>query len=251
MRMPSAEAAVRNLNLNQRVSLNSLFISPNTWRLNNAAPDPEAFTKYPVHIGLDLSMRTDLTAAVACCVDDDGIVHVIPFVFAPSLGLSDRATRDKTPYADWVRDGFMFTTPGASVDYKWVCEFLVENSTGWSIESIEFDRWRIDIFKAAAAETGLIDLVTEFKMVGQGYKDFSPRVEAIEVALLSGKVRHGGHPLLNMSVANAIVTTDPAGSRKLDKSQSTARIDPLVAMTMAVYPCTDGKAEDVDVSSWI
>ena len=76
--------------------------------------------------------------------------------------------------------------------------------------------------------------------VGQGFKDFSPRLESFEVKLLEGKIRHGAHPLLNMAAANAIAVTDPAGSKKIDKSKSTQRIDPLVAAVMALHAVCDG-----------
>jgi phage terminase large subunit-like protein len=36
-----------------------------------------------------------------------------------------------------------------------------------------------------------------------------------------------------MCAANAIVTKDPAGNRKLDKAKSTGRIDGMVALAMA------------------
>jgi len=37
-----------------------------------------------------------------------------------------------------------------------------------------------------------------------------------------------------MAASNAKVETDAAGNRKLSKKKSTGRIDPLVALTMAV-----------------
>ena len=58
--------------------------------------------------------------------------------------------------------------------------------------------------------------------------------------MLEGKIRHGGHSLLTMAASNAIAVSDPAGSVKLDKSKSTLRIDPLIAMLQAVYPLLDG-----------
>jgi len=38
-----------------------------------------------------------------------------------------------------------------------------------------------------------------------------------------------------MAAANAIAVRDPSGNRKLDKSKSTLRIDPIVASVMAAY----------------
>jgi phage terminase large subunit-like protein len=45
---------------------------------------------------------------------------------------------------------------------------------------------------------------------------------------------HGGHPIMTWNVSNAVVTSDPAGSRKFDKSRAIEKIDGLVALAMAV-----------------
>jgi len=63
------------------------------------------------------------------------------------------------------------------------------------------------------------------------------------------KLRHGGHPLLNMCAANAVAVRDPAGNRKLDKAKSTGRIDGLVALAMALGAASHGEAPVV-ASPW-
>jgi phage terminase large subunit-like protein len=87
--------------------------------------------------------------------------------------------------------------------------------------------------------------------VGQGFKDMTPRIENFEALMLSGRLRHGGHPLLNMAAAAAVVTSDPAGGRKLDKSKTTNRIDPLVASVMATFSVSEGLANGVDIAGMI
>jgi phage terminase large subunit-like protein len=104
---------------------------------------------------------------------------------------------------------------------------------------VAFDRWRIDVFKDAAREAKFGQLA-EWIPVGQGYKDMSPRVEDFETLLLSGKVAHGSHPLLNLGASGAIVVSDPAKNRKLEKTKSTAKIDVLVAAVMASYQVSEG-----------
>jgi phage terminase large subunit-like protein len=118
------------------------------------------------------------------------------------------------------------------------------------VASIHFDRWRINEAKRAAEECGFASWA-EWREVGQGYKDQAPRMDAFESLLLSEKIRHGGHPLLNMAAANAIAVPDPAGNRKLDKSKSTSRIDPLVAALMAAFAVGEGETPAVDVSCMI
>ena len=253
-RMPSFEGSFRNLNLNQRVAQERLAFAPSVWRSGSGAIDLRIFRDgRPVHVGVDLSQRTDLSAAVAAAADDDGNVHLLPFCYAPMTGLEERARRDRAPYDVWVREGKLRAVPGASVDYDWLCDDLVLELDGMSIASVQFDRWRIDVLKAAARRTGFGAIVALWADVGQGYRDFSPRLEAFESALLRGRIRHGNHPLLTMGAANAIATADPAGARKLDKSLSTQRIDPLVAAVMAAFPALpEGRlVQEVDVAAMV
>ena len=239
-RLPSMEASARNLLLNQRIALESIWLAPSPWKACNGAPDWDVFRSEGVTIGLDLSARTDLTAAVIAACDDSGVVHIHPYVFTPMSGLEDRAQRDRTPYGTWARDGQMVAVPGSSVDYDYVTQWLRDelDDKGVEITKVAFDRWRVSIFRKAAEDCGFAPFA-EWIEVGQGYRDMSPRLESFEAKLLASEIRHGSHPLLNMSAANAIATVDPAGSRKLDKSKATLRIDPLVAAVMAVHEVSE------------
>lgn len=69
---------------------------------------------------------------------------------------------------------------------------------------------------------------------GQGFKSMAPALDALEAELLNGRMRHGMHPVLTMCAGNAVVTSDPAGGRKLDKSKATGRIDCMVALAMSM-----------------
>jgi len=242
LRIPSQEASSRNLLLNQRISSRSVWIAPSIWKENNRPVDETLFYKNIVNIGLDLSMRNDLTAAVLSTTDDDDFVHLMPFVFIPEAGIEDKQLRDKAPYVAWVKAGLLIKVPGRTIDYEWVATYLREKTREMVIGSLCFDRWGITAFKQACSFVDF-DSVGEWQPVGQGYRDISPRLKAFETALLKGKIAHGNHPLLNMSVQNAISTTDPAGNIKLDKAASSLRIDPLVATVMSAFCCLDGKTE--------
>ena len=234
-RIPALEASARNLLLNQRVSLESLWLAPTVWRDNSGEIDLEVFRRGNVSLGLDLSQRHDLTAAVLSAQDDAGNMHLLPFCFLPMSGLEDKESRDKVPYGVWVREERLWAVPGTILSYEWICEFLRNKlaSLGIEITTLAFDRWRINEFKSAAERTNFAQ-DAEWVEVGQGYQSMSPRIEYFETLLLQARLRHGGHPLLNMAAANAIVVGDPAGNRKLDKSAATQRIDPLVAALMSV-----------------
>ena len=241
-RLPAMEGSARNLLLNQRVALESLWLSPSAWKACNEKPDMTVFQKFPCSIGLDLSSRNDLTAAVIAAQDDQEVVHIFPFVFTPLRGLAERSQRDRAPYETWCKNGQMIAVPSETIDYGYVATYLRDqlDDMGIEIDTLCYDRWRISIFQKACEDVSAFQGV-RWEAIGQGYKDFSPRVESFEAKLLQGKIRHGGHPLLNLGASNAISVSDPTGSRKLDKAKSTQKIDMIVAAVMAVHSVTEGE----------
>ena len=241
-RLPSMEASARNLLLNQRISLTGIWLAPSPWKSCSAAPDMDLFRERGAVIGLDLSARIDLTAAVLAQKDDEGVTHLYPYVFTPLNGVEERSKRDRAPYADWIRDGFMVGVDGSSIDYDFVAQYLRDDLDDKGIEThvICFDRWRIDLFKKACDEIGAFNYA-EWVPVGQGFKSMSPRCEAFEAALLAKRIRTGSHPLLNLAAANAVVVRDSAGNSKIDKAKASQRIDPLVAALMALYEVTESE----------
>ena len=225
-RMPSMANTARNLLLNQRVSLDSPFISLDVWKANDASP---VEFEGPVYAGLDLSARTDLTALVLIG-QVDGMWCVQPYFWTPKTGVQERERRDRAPYMTWVQQGCLRVCDGAAIDYEQVANDMAEILSDVDIQAIAFDRWRIDVLRREFDRIGLDLPLVEW---GQGFKDMSPALDALEVALLNSDVAHGNHPVLTWCAANATTTKDPAGNRKLDKSRPTGRIDGIQALAMA------------------
>lgn len=228
-RMPSMENSARNLLLNQRVSTESPFVSPEVWKSCGTAPLPFD-DDCPVFAGLDLSARTDLTALVLVG-QVDGVWQVIPYFWTPAQGLHDRAKRDRAPYDLWHQRGYLRTTPGATVDYEHVAHDMTTILEGLNVQAVAYDRWRIDLLRKELDKIGAELPLVEW---GQGYKDMAPALDALEAELLNDRIAHGMHPVLAMCAANAVVTKDPTGARKLDKSRATGRIDGMQALAMAM-----------------
>ena len=245
-RMPSREAAFRNLILNQRVTMHSPFIPRMVW--DACAGDiTESVFDGPVYGGLDLSSRNDLTALVLIAQDDDGVWHVKPEFWAPQEGLADRSHRDRAPYDLWAQKSLIHTTPGASIDFSFVAQRLAELRSDMDLRAIAFDRWNMKYLTPSMTALGIeftevekIDatqaLPDGLAMVrhGQGFQDMAPALDSLEGELLNKRIRHGANPLLTWCVLNAVAERNAAGGRKLEKVKSTGRIDGLVALVMAM-----------------
>ena len=236
-RMPSSENTFRNLYMNQRVSTVTPFISKNVWDANGGKLLD--FGDAPVYAGLDLSGRTDLTSLVIIG-KVAGVWHTQAHFWTPEQGLHDRAKKDRQPYDLWVKQGYINTTPGATIDYEFVAQDIFNLISGLNLVTVAYDRWRIEIFRKQLDSMGI-----ELPLVecGQGFKDMSPAIEILESELLNGRIAHGGNPVLTMCAANAVISADAANNRKLDKHKATGRIDGMVAMAMAFFAASADEAE--------
>lgn len=247
-RMPASEAAYRNLHLNQRVEVNDPYVSRAVWG-SCGGPVASDWGDAEVFAGLDLSSTTDLTAFVMVGWIGDEI-HARSEFWLPQQGLAEKARADREPYDLWRQSGNLNTTPGATVNYDQVAPTIIAAMRKYNIQKVAFDRYNMQHFfpslLRAGATTEEIDRFQEF---GQGFKSMTPALRALDEVLLNGRLRHGGHPVLEMCAKNAVVKADETGgNRKLVKLSPTRRIDGMIALAMAVAVAGE-PSEAVDVST--
>ena len=231
--MPTFANTFEWLHLNRRVSAHAPFVSQHVWKANGSKPLPLSQCVRVVG-GLDLSAARDLTALVLIGLDEESHQHIHTYAWTPEQGLHDRSKTDRQPYDVWVRQGFLRTTASATVDYDFVAAEMMEILADVeNLETIGFDRWRMDLFKRALERQGGSSLLEKLQPIGQGFKDQSICLDALEATLLNHRASHGMHPVLTMCAANAVVERDPAGSRKFAKHKATGRIDAMAALAGA------------------
>jgi phage terminase large subunit-like protein len=240
-RMPSFEAPFRNLYLNMRVDAQSPLIPRAEW-VACQADGPLLTPGERVYLGLDLSSTTDLTALVAISADEGERVN--SWFWKPGDLLRQHSDRDRAPYDEWARHGYIEAPPGRAVDYGFVARRIAEIAADYDIVALAYDRWRIDQLLREMNAVGL-DVYVDgrdpprdgaIRLVpwGQGFKDMAPSIDALEISVLERRFQHDGNPVLTMCFSNAVALSDPSGNRKLDKSATRFRIDGAVACAMAI-----------------
>ena len=248
--LPSQESLYRNYTLNQRVDRNTPFISKSVWQANGGEVS-EDWGQATVYGGLDLSSTSDLTAFVAVAWIEDAW-EVKPIFWLPKVGLAEKSRADRTPYDLWASQGLIETPDSRSIEYEYVARRLFDFAQRHNVRQIAFDRWGMKylkpwLIKAGFTEGEFEEMFVEF---GQGYQSMSPALRDAESALLNEKLKHGNHPVLTMCAANAVVSTDPTGGRKLNKAKAAGRIDGMIALiqALAIAPLD---APDTTVDDWL
>ncbi len=140
-----------------------------------------------------------------------------------------RERRDRVPYQTWARQGLLEATPGNVIDYDVIRARINELGERHRIREIAIDRWNATQLALQLQGDGF-EVVT----FGQGFRDMSAPTKEWEKLVVSGKLRHGGHPVLRWMASNVAVETDAAGNLKCSKKKSSERIDGIVAGVMAL-----------------
>jgi phage terminase large subunit-like protein len=227
--MPSAEASFRNLILNQRVDTTVHFIDLAEWKACAGVPNEKSDGR-PAYAALDLGATRDLTALVTAFSHEDGSLDVAPFFWLAG-DLQQHEDTDQAPYRLWQKQGHILAGGEKTLDPAIVAHKIAELHGQYHFRALAYDRWRIEDLRR---QLDAIGCDVELVPFGQGFQDMSPAVDELERLVFEGKLRHGGHPVLQWCVANAVTETDAAGNRKFTKARTGQRIDGCVALAMAV-----------------
>jgi phage terminase large subunit-like protein len=189
------------------------------------------FGTRPVFAGIDLATTYDLTALLLVCPDpEDGSIDVLPFFWIPESNAVERSQRDKVPYLDWIRDGFLKSTDGNTTDYGVLHRDVLEICEQYGVRQLGLDiKFNGQMLANALQGDGV-----EVRGYPQGGRAMSAPAKSLENLLASEKVRHAGHPVLSWCAANASVHEDRYGNIYPSKAKSTERIDGIVALCQAI-----------------
>jgi len=231
--MPAALNAFLRLELDIWTQSETKWINLPRWQACGQAVDADGLRGRICYGGLDLSSNTDVTAWVLVFPPQkEGEPYmVLPRFFIPEEAMLQRSRRDRVPYDVWVRQGYITSTPGDVIDYDFVLAQIDADAQSYDVQEIAFDRWGATQIQAILQDKGGADWLVQF---GQGFASMSPPTKELEKLYLSGRLAHGGNPVLTWMADNLVVRTDPAGNIKPDKERSREKIDGVVAMIMAL-----------------
>lgn len=226
---PAKENVFRRLHLNQWTEQDVRWLQMAKWDECGEPFDEREFEGQPCYLGLDLASTTDVAAAVMVFPRDDEPWVVIPRFWIPAEGARAREKRDRVPYSQWEREGLLTMTPGDVIDFDVIRRDIKELGERFEIRQIAIDRWNATHLTTQLGGDGF-DVVP----FGQGFASMSGPTKELETLVLSGRLRHGGHPVLRWMASNVAVEMDASGNLKPSKKKSIEKIDGIVASVMAV-----------------
>ena len=204
--------------------------------------------------------------------DGDEIVTTAPTydawveAWTPGGTIKDREIADKAPYSQWVEDGHLFKSDGDQVSLAQVAARIQRWEETFILRGLAYDRYAFDQFKEALDQQNVEvptfshpqggikkayipdeeDVKSKFEQVNNGagqqvkiererpalWMPFSKQL--LEDAIFENRIRLRGNPVLVSAILSAAVKTDDWENSWFIKRESTQRIDPLIALAMAM-----------------
>ena len=241
--MPAASAEFKQKRLNLWVSASNPCLSVDGWRKGQTSL-PTALQRATwrdellhqrCYIGIDLASKIDLCALSLVFPPTETRLRwrVLQHIWTPEETVKDRSHRDRAPYDIWVAQGWLRTTPGSRIDHAVVRQAIVAARSLYDVALIGFDPWHADtLIDELVREDGFA--ADRVLAVPQTYQGMSSACLRMQAEILEGNVDAGGCPVTAWSVSNAVANRDGKDNLMFAKGKSRGRIDPLIAMTIAM-----------------
>jgi len=205
------------------------------------------------YLGVDLSSTTDLTSLALLFPPQGKMLEwrILWWNYIPRESMAERIERDKVPYDQFEREGWINVTDGNTVDYTVVEEKIIELSKQYKI--IEIDP---DMHFAAMLMQRLAKKDFTIVDIPQTFLNMTTPIDALEKLFRDGKISHLDDKVARWAFGNASIAKNGNGNMKFvkeHKGQSvvrTKRIDPIVALANAMSRALSYKG-DMDLSEEI
>jgi phage terminase large subunit-like protein len=226
--VPAYENTFKRLHLNIQTEQDVRAIPMDQWDRCGADYSLADLEGQSCFAGLDLSSKVDVTALVLCFPGEKW--RLWPIFWVPAETAKMRERQNKTRFDEWIRRGWMQTTPGNSIDHAFIRKTINDLSHKVRIAKIAFDPWNAAQLSTELGEQDGFE-VCEFR---QGYQTMSEPTKMMLARLADGNLEHPNNPCLNWMAANFSTDEDAAGNLKPSKKKSTEKIDGIVASVMAM-----------------
>lgn len=181
--------------------------------------------------GLDIGKVYDMTAWVLMFPWEDGTYRILPRFFLPEAAVKRIAV--KVPrLLDWVKEGYVYTTPGNVTDYSFVKKIIAEDARKFVIMELLFDPYNAEhLTQEIETEIGLVRV--EFR---QTIQNFNAPTQEFERLVIAGQMHHNGNPVMTNQIGHTQVKQDLNANKRPVKPEKDdhKKIDGVVGAIQAL-----------------
>jgi phage terminase large subunit-like protein len=181
--------------------------------------------------GIDLSMTTDLTAAVAV-IEKDGVSYFFTQFFLPKEKIKDATARDGLPYEAYIQRGFLTPSGDKVVDYNDVYNWFLMLQRKYEIYMIKvgYDRYSAQYLVDQMQASGFV-----MESVSQGSNLTGVLIDMEGMIRDRKLVCANDNDLMKIHMLDAALKMEQGTNRRrMVKITAKAHIDGMAALSDAI-----------------
>lgn len=215
------------------------FLRPEVWELGNRPTEPTEGRE--CYAGFDWGWRNDLAALVLIFPRGSGDTQQYDWLCRAWIpGGTDRDLT-RAPWADWINDGHLIVTNGDTTDIDAIYAEMEQLNRTYSIRKLAGDPHNCREFLTRCNNQWGIETYDHLQSCGA----YNEPMRIFDKVATSGRIAHGGNPLLAWCADNLTVKENSIGYIMPAKNKSKDKIDPMVAGIMAQGLAVDHVEYDV------
>jgi phage terminase large subunit-like protein len=241
---PRKQGHFKTKHLNLWVQARDAYINLERWR-NTADPSLviEQFQGRRCFMGLDLASKVDLCAIEFLFPEPDGTFVRFGRYYLPRETVD---APENEHYRGWEKEGLLTVTEGNLTDYFQIFDDLKEAARVYEVGEIAYDPHNATMLVTACMDEGLP--MVEF---GPTVLNFSEPMKQIEALVKDRKIRHSGDKVMEWAMSNVVAKPDRKDNVFPNKERAENKIDPFVALCMAMGRYMAGGEGNDDFSGFI
>jgi phage terminase large subunit-like protein len=241
----SKQNAFKTKHLNVWCWAKSAYFNANKWlECADLTLNINDFKGDDCFIAADLAKIYDISSlAIVFRRIIDGQKHY--YVFSRNYLPEDTIASDEHPqlqeiYGRWLNDGHLLIGGDAEMDFRIISDEIIGmKEAEFNIIEVPHDPHFAFLIARDLSEAGLVPV--EIKQHGS---QLGPGMREIEAAIAAGRIHHDGNPVTNWAIANVLGKEFSNGGLMPDKENKISKIDPAVALIMAVGRAMLGEVEN-------
>ena len=244
----SAQTNVMVKNFNIWVRQSKAWINIQHWNECRKPIDLASLRGKTAYGGFDLSTKWDLTCFGLLFPPQPGVSDFVFLAkyYCPEDGIKFRANRDKVPYPDWQREGWLKATPGNVIDYEYIRADILEEGAKYDIPVVYYDPFTATETAIKLTEAG----VNCLEMRQNGHY-FTEPILKLEEIIGKHTLNKGIDPVLDWMFENVAIKQYPDSKVMFDKKESREKIDGMVVLAMCMGGYLRSLAPDEEKSVYL
>ena len=236
---PSDESAFRQFNLNQWVfSATDKFITPDRWAQLRGSVSEDLLRHLPAFGGMDLAETQDFCSFALAWLLDDGKIALRVWTWCSRRMLEIRREKDLAPLEPWVLDGYIKVAGEEVIERAVVLKEIGDICKKYHVTKIGYDP-QAATYEGQSLEAEGYEMV-RFRQTFWGMN--APTKRLLSDATELNVIDIDSNPVLAFAIDNVEIQRNGFDEIRPSKKKSFDKIDPAVAVIMAVGVAREGEA---------